>query len=440
MNTGNSSTYKLEKWLNRTWECDCGKTHSLPIKAVVIDVHAYERLADYCQQSGMKQLYMICDQNTWQAAGKKVQKILELAGISCEQFFVLANEHGDVVADEQTLIDMMVQIPADGDAIIAVGAGTIHDIVRFVTYKMGFRFLSVPTAPSVDGFVSTGAPIVLRGFKQTIPSHTAEAIFADTTVLKKAPIEMIAAGFGDLLGKFTSLADWKLGHLLQNEYMCKQAESLTKKAVRICVSNRTEIRNRSVEGMKVLMEALILSGISMLMVRNSRPASGGEHHISHFWEMKGMLEGKKSILHGAKVGVACLLTAQLYHKIVQINEKEVANRIHSYPIANSKQELAAIKQAFGSVAQQVICFKGTMKPDDYTNLSHRIIHEWAKIKAIAASVPDPLQMKRWLKDIGAPVNTEELAIPDDWVEQALTYALYVRNRFTILHLKRLLCL
>ena len=33
------------------------------------------------------------------------------------------------------------------------------------------------------------------------------------------------------------------------------------------------------------MYALLLSGLAMQMVGNSRPASGAEHHMSHLWEM-----------------------------------------------------------------------------------------------------------------------------------------------------------
>ncbi len=121
---------------------------------------------------------------------------------------------GDVIADEEALIEAMLGIPQNADSIIAVGAGTIHDIARFASYKMAKPFISIPTAPSVDGFNSMGAPVVIKGVKTTYQMHSPIAVFADINVLQKAPKEMIAAGFGDMIGKYTSLADWKFSHLI----------------------------------------------------------------------------------------------------------------------------------------------------------------------------------------------------------------------------------
>ena len=48
------------------------------------------------------------------------------------------------------------------------------------------------------------------------------AIVADVDILKDAPMPMLTAGFGDIIGKFTSLADWRLSHQLNGEYYCPE--------------------------------------------------------------------------------------------------------------------------------------------------------------------------------------------------------------------------
>ena len=198
--------------------------------------------------------------------------------------------------------------------MLAVGSGTIHDVVRFVCSHTNRIFVSVPTAASVDGFTSVGAPIIVDGFKQTVPAIAPAAIFADLDVLSAAPQRMTAAGFGDMLGKFTSLADWRFSAEMAGEPFCPLAYELTERALQQCMAAVDEIAAGTPRGVEALMEALLLSGWSMLLVGHSRPASGGEHHLSHHWEMAYLKEGRRQLLHGAKVGVACALLAKLYRE------------------------------------------------------------------------------------------------------------------------------
>ena len=148
-------------------------------------------------------------------------------------------------------------------------------------------------------------------------------------VLCLAPQAMVAAGFGDMLGKYTSLADWKLGQLLLEEHYCEIAADMTMAGLQLCIDHIDGIRDRNEIGIKSLMEGLILSGISMLLVGNSRPASGAEHHLSHYWEMRFILEERKALLHGAKVGVACILMAGLFECLVTIDAGQAENLLFS---------------------------------------------------------------------------------------------------------------
>lgn len=66
----------------------------------------------------------------------------------------------------------------------------------------------------MDGYASSGAALLLDGMKVTVPARPPAAILADTAVLREAPFDMLRAGFGDTVGKFSALNDWKLGSLL----------------------------------------------------------------------------------------------------------------------------------------------------------------------------------------------------------------------------------
>ena len=169
--------------------------------------------------------------------------------------------------------------------LIAFGSGTIHDLTRYTAFKLNIPFLSVPTAASVDGFASTVAAMTFKGFKVTIPAKAPLAIFADTAIISRAPRYLTAAGVGDLLAKFTALVDWKISHLLTGEYLCDKIVTITEEALQTLLNVIDDLALQKEEAFEPLMYGLILSGLGMQMIGNSRPASGAEHHLSHLWEM-----------------------------------------------------------------------------------------------------------------------------------------------------------
>ncbi|MFD2328699.1 sn-glycerol-1-phosphate dehydrogenase [Cohnella sp. GCM10020058] len=275
---------------------------------------ASARLPDYLKEKGHRRALLVGDPITIEAAGGgRLAAELRDRGIATETTLITANPAGDVVANEASIVQALLDIQRyRSDVAVAVGAGTLHDIVRYAAFSAGLPFISVPTAPSVDGFTSKGAPLLIRGDKITVPAIGPSAIFADTDVLSRAPAPMVAAGFGDMLGKYTSLFDWKVGHAIGGEDYDPYVAALTAGALAECVANVEAIGGRTPEGIETLMRALIVSGLAMLIFGQSHSASGAEHHLSHYWEMELLRTGRRQVLHGAKVGAACAIIAEHY--------------------------------------------------------------------------------------------------------------------------------
>ena len=106
-----------------------------------------------------------------------------------------------------------------------------------------------------------------------------------------------------------------MAHLIEGEYYCETIDKMVKESIEIVVEESEGIKNRDRNAVKHLMEALVLSGVAMSFIGNSRPASGSEHHLSHYWEMKFQMEGKKPILHGIKVGVGMIAVTKMYEML-----------------------------------------------------------------------------------------------------------------------------
>ncbi|RKP54004.1 sn-glycerol-1-phosphate dehydrogenase [Cohnella endophytica] len=302
----------LRKVREAAKNCGCGHHHDISIELIDTEPGALGRAATYSKSKKWQTVGIVSDEVIYNLFGERLRKKLHEAGIQTELCKVRSDEQGDVVADEQAIVQVMVDIPITVDAYVVLGSGTLHDIVRFVSSRVGKPFVSVPTAPSVDGFTSAGAPIILRGFKQTIYTGAPVALFADPDIYGKAPQTMVAAGFGDMIGKHTSLFDWKFSHAVGGEAYCPATAALTRETLQWCEDAQESISAGSEEGVKRLMEALLLSGLAMLLFGASHPASGAEHHLSHDWEMELLRRKSKQLLHGAKVGVACAIIAEKY--------------------------------------------------------------------------------------------------------------------------------
>jgi glycerol-1-phosphate dehydrogenase [NAD(P)+] len=252
---------------------------------------------------------------------------------------------------------------------------------------------------------------------------------------------MIAAGFGDMLGKYTALADWKLGRLLWDEPYSEAIAQRAWDALQGCVQRVAEIGAASPEGIRSLMAGLIETGLCMLDFGASPPASGAEHYLSHYWEMKLLQENRPAILHGAKVGVACILVAKFYEKIKQLTRQQAGEMLKATSMPDREQELQHIRIAYPAIADKVIAAQKPfleLTEVAYGLLKLRIVDQWPEIQEIAAIVPSSQQLTDLLRQVGGPVTTWELGLSDEEAAMAVGYTHYFRNRFTVMKLSRML--
>lgn len=405
---------------------------------IYVEKNTLPSLIHYCESHHLDQFTLVADQNTYSALGKAVEDALVGRGFDVKIIVLTGDE---IIADEYYILQVLVRADREDGVYLAVGSGTITDIVRFVSHRAKTSFISVPTAPSVDGFTSGVAPLVIGRLKQSIYAQPPMAVFADLDTLCAAPRPMLAAGFGDMLGKYTALADWKLGRLLWNEAYSEPIAQRVWTALQKCAGHAEEIGSASPEGIRSLLEGLIESGLCMLEFGTSHPASGAEHYLSHFWEMKLLQENRPAILHGAKVGVACILIAKFYEKIRQLTQEQVIGLLKTAAIPDREREVQRIRTAYGAIADMIITEQSPfldMSEDAYSLLKRKVIDHWGEIQEIAAKVPTPQKLIDLLRQVGGPVDTQTIGLDDEEVAVAIEYAHYLRNRFTGIKLSRML--
>jgi len=283
--------------------CACGVVHRVPIEEIALASDAIERLAAYCDRKGWRRMLLVMDANTREAAGGGVAGELHDAGIEAEEL-CFAQRSG-LIADQEAVSAVRARLrgrPVDG--AIAVGSGVITDVVRYAAHLEDSDFVSVATAASMDGYASSVAAMEFGGVKVTYPARAPLAIFAEPAVLAAAPSELTRSGLGDLLGKATARVDWLASHLLYGEAFCAAVDARVQGPLGYAVANAEAVLRGEPAAVERLLAGLLESGIAMAMVGSSRPASGCEHHASHFWDLLAARGVREHRPHGLQVGYA----------------------------------------------------------------------------------------------------------------------------------------
>ncbi len=419
----------IQQLLGKTIDCACERKHTIRTEHIAIGEGTLCCLAGMLRELGARSgALIVADENTWAAAGPAVEEQLRRACVPARRLVFPA---GDLHTDEHAVGSVLMEICDETELLVAVGSGTINDLCRFVAKRTGLCYLVVGTAPSVDGYASDVTPVVRGGIKQTFKGVAPWAVIGDTAVLQTAPGNMVAAGFGDVFGKVTARLDWMLAHELLGEFRCDYIAQTMDEAVQTTLSAAPALSGGGARAVEELMHGLVLSGIAMQMLGDSRPASGAEHHVSHFLEMRDLARGRHGTLHGDKVGVATLMVMRMYEKFFEPEQP-----IFLTPMGSDAWRQGLL-EAFGPLGEQVLSESNPAHLDAAlrARIHHNITECWDMFRAEAAKLPAlRLAGERDLRASGGPVRPAQLGYDRADVVDALNWAMEVRDKFTILRL------
>ena len=401
-------------------DCSCGMDHRCGIHDIRIGSGLVTQVGEILRENGFpRRLLLIGDRDTL-AAAAGLEESLTGFEVTRHCYDTLRVATMDDVRLVEDYLDRV-------DAVVAVGAGSIHDPSRLACARRNKPLCLFATAPSMDGFASYNAPIVDGGFKTTHAAKCPEVIIADTKILAAAPKALKSAGFGDMISKYIALIDWQVSHLVTGEAYCPRVAELTRTAVDRLMTMAGRVTLEDEETAAAVLESLLMTGIAMSFTRTSRPGSGTEHILAHYWECIELLEGKIPNFHGEDVGVATLLTLREY--------EDLASRetVTAHPEVN---DWDAIYKAYGPLAGDV---RKLNTPDTITDgIEPRVIEEkWPEIRAIVRSVPDYDACYRAMKAAGCKTTIAEIGKDPAFVAESLLYHPYMRRRLSLRRVARM---
>jgi glycerol-1-phosphate dehydrogenase [NAD(P)+] len=245
---------------------------------------------------------IVADKTTKRIAGNRVVDLL--AKEDYDAYSVVINE-ADLPNLEKTQ-NMIKEVKAR--FVLGVGGGRPIDVAKLASYNTDKPFISVPTAASHDGIVSSQASIIENHERKSYKTHSPFAVVADTKIIAESPFRLLAAGAGDTLSNFTAVKDWVLAKKLRNEYFSSSAAMLSELTGKMIVESAGMIKPEFKDSAWLVAKALVSSGVAMSIAGSSRPASGSEHMFSHALDKIA----PKPALHGEQCAVGSIMMMYLH--------------------------------------------------------------------------------------------------------------------------------
>ena len=404
----------IQKLLADLKNCPCGQEHTFDTRAVEIAPGIVTRVGALLRTTEFStKLLVVSDRAAWRAA-EGILKSLDAAGFVTKLLI-----YDDMRYARVEQVREVEALAADMEGILSVGSGSVNDICRVASYRLEKQFTIFATAPSMDGFASDTAPIIENNFKSTWQAKQPEVILADTEILARAPAELKAAGFGDMVAKYIGVLEWRFVHMLVDEYYCPAIADMTMDAVRRMISLCDRVQGEDPQAAGAIMEALVLSGLAMKLAKSSRPASGAEHTVSHYLECYKLTRGIWPEFHGKKVGVATVHINRMYHNLARVKEITPTEDVIDYEAlraAFTPGQMAEVEKLIERMPMHLV------KPD-------RLREIWPQFcRLIEEFLPSDAELTDWMHRAGAVTEWEDVDVSRDLLEAALRFHPFMRYR------------
>lgn len=384
---------------------------------------------------GTQKAMVVADRHTYEAAGRAVCEAFQGSRHPALDPFIY---HQPDLYAENRFVEMLEAMLEQNSVIpIAVGSGTLNDIVKLAVHRTRRPYMCVATAASMDGYTAFGASITYQGSKQTFTCPAPAAVVADLEVISHAPQPMNAWGYTDLVAKVTAGADWILADAVGAEHIEPQAWSIVQGRLRELIADPSGVHRNQRDALAKLVEGLMLGGFAMQAAQSSRPASGAEHQFSHLWDMQHHTHNGQAPSHGFKVGIGTLSVTALYEWLLQrpVEKLDVDAACQRWMSAEdwiSKAQRMLGEGELFQVAKQELAAKQVTRQQVRAQLE-RARAEWPEIThKLRAQLLPMATLRQMLRTAGAPVEPEEIGITRERLRRSFWKAFFIRRRFTVM--------
>lgn len=409
--------------------CSCGKIHSFDCD-IYSGRGAIKNLPSALAKYKTEKVFVFADKNTYSVGGEAVESLLSECGIPYSLFVFEESPK----PDERAVGSVVMHCPSDADTVIAIGSGVLNDIGKILTAASGKTYITVATAPSMDGYVSKSSSMCRDGLKVTLASKSPDVVIGDTDILKTAPLKMSVSGIGDMLAKYISICEWRISNLITGEYYCPEIAELTRLALKSCIDAADKLIAGESDAVSAIFEGLLIGSAAMNYAGISRPASGVEHYISHIIDMRYEEFGTPCDFHGIQCAIGTYVATKLYEKLASVTPDY--ERGVNYAKSFSKDDWnAKLRSLLGRGAESMI--KLEEKEGKYDTGKHAqrlrlIIDRWSDILAIIREeLPTSEYLDELFAKLGLPKSPTDIGTPEELLPDVFCASKDIRDKYVL---------
>ncbi|MFD9206211.1 iron-containing alcohol dehydrogenase family protein [Streptomyces sioyaensis] len=245
------------------------------------------------------------------------------------------------------------------DAVVGLGGGKIIDCAKFAAARIGLPLVAVATNLSHDGLCSPVATLDNDAGRGSYGVPNPIAVVIDLDIIREAPVRFVRSGIGDAISNISAVADWELAHRETGEDLDGLAAAMARQAGEAVLRHPGGVGDDKF--LQVLAEGLVLTGISMSVAGDSRPASGACHEINHAFDL---LFPKRAASHGEQCGLGAAFATHLRGDTETRDLMVEVLRRHGLPVTPG--EIGFTDEEF----VQVVAYAPKTRPGRYTILEH----------------------------------------------------------------------
>jgi glycerol-1-phosphate dehydrogenase [NAD(P)+] len=380
---------------------------------------------------------VVADETTWHLAGEPVTAALRGAEQPVLEPVVFPAAP-TLRPDTRHVAAIRARLEAVGTPVlpIAAGSGSINDLTKRAAHEVGFPYVAVATAASMDGYTASGAALIDNGVKHTFGCAAPVAVIADLDVLRAAPSAMTAAGYADLMGKVTAGADWIVADALGIEPITPDIWEMVQGPLPAILADPARYQQADPAAIEQLFLGLVLTGLAIQASGSTRCASGSEHQFSHLWEMRGLEQEGELVSHGAKVGFGSILSAALYDRLLAHDwtTLDIDASVAAWPSWEAmERDIRAMGDSPEVIARALEeCRAKHIAPEALRERMETLRNGWPVLaERLRSQLMTPEAIRDHLAAAGAPVTPGEIGLTVAQVRASFEPARCIRRRYTV---------
>lgn len=274
----------IENLLYGKQTCFCGRKHSTEMNELYIEDGCLKRLRVYVESRKIRKILLLCRKDESEK-GHVIQKLLKGTGAVLQKLYIDTDE---MTSEIQYAGQVMLRADPQTEIAVIAGKGRWINISRYLCDRLHIPAVLVLTGVPEINFCASWIAVHEDGVPHFHKISEPAAVFADPGIMMPVDKSEILSACFDLLGGQIALYEWRLSHLVTDEYYCAWLEQVFLDVLKPVAETVKRLTEKS--SAELLIGTLVetQAAVSLLVTCADNPGltAGSYWLMKEFWSRK----------------------------------------------------------------------------------------------------------------------------------------------------------